>query len=128
MRVRSFLASLFCIALLCVLTMTSGPSVAETKTTADFIRLCEGQNPSNSCILEYETVIVANEDWGGGASHASCPPSMDLPINSPKQYGAWRMEIVAVVGWLKSRPDLNSRSDAESVGSAAFALYPCHKT
>jgi hypothetical protein len=127
MRVRSFLASSFCIALLCVLTMRSTPSVAETKTTADFIRLCEGQNPSNRCLLEYETVLAANGDWGGGASHPSCPPSDDLPINSPRQYVAWRTEIAAVVGWLKSRPDLNSQSDAESIGSAASALYPCRK-
>jgi len=107
---------------------TYGAAAADYKDTNDFLAQCAGDTPSEDCVLSFQIDVAANGNWGNGEAHEICLPSTDK-AGSYKTNDALlaelRKEMAAVTTWLKAHPEYAAKSDVDSVGVAAEAVFPC---
>ena len=88
-------------------------------TTEQFLKLC--QSDSDWCKEHVISLVSVHNaaDAINAEKVQSCPPQ-NVPAKGE--------EITEnIVGWLKTHPEAQAKTDGESVEVALKALYPCNK-
>lgn len=121
--------TLFSIAFLALLSIFISGAKADSpsKTTRDFIAMCDTAVPSMDCLLEYEVALTAlnwNDDGTGKDPDRTCEsvPSSEI---SPEGLQMRRAQVLTILTWLKHHPENDSKADTYGIEAAVHAIYPC---